>query len=84
MSYLFQVINFIELPYIYLTFIAIILALISYNYSGNKITFIIVIFAFVFIGFISNIYPEWLFLLVVFSIITFSLLPEKSTGDFRI
>lgn len=71
MSYLFQLWNIVSNPKVYIMFISLAIALTLVKLRFGIIAGLIIILLGIFLGYVFNIYPLWLFLLFIFVFITF-------------
>ena len=84
MSYLNIFITAISPDYVWLSAVAIILAIIGMKISNSIFMFTMIFFIIVFIGFEYTVYPEWLLALSVLDMMVFAVLEKTHIFGVRI
>ena len=84
MSYLNIFITAISPDYVWLSAVAIILAIIGMKISNSIFMFTMIFFIIVFIGFEYTIYPEWLLALSILDMMVFAVLEKTHIFGVRI
>ena len=84
MSYLNIFISAISPDYVWLSAVAIILAIIGMKISNSIFMFTMIFFIIVFIGFEYTIYPEWLLALSILDMMVFAVLEKTHIFGVRI
>jgi hypothetical protein len=84
MSYLNIFITAISPDYVWLSAVAIILAIIGMKISNSIFMFTMIFFIIVFIGFEYTVYPEWLLALSILDMMVFAVLEKTHIFGVRI
>jgi hypothetical protein len=84
MSYLNIFITAISPDYVWLSAVAIILAIIGMKISNSIFMFTMIFFIIVFIGFEYGVYPEWLLALSILDMMVFAVLEKTHIFGVRI
>lgn len=77
MTYLYDLIVFIEHSYVWYSVLTMIFSILAYRISRQFFSFTIVTFAMIFFGFIAGIYPYWLLVLEIIIFFAFGILERK-------
>ena len=83
MTEIYNLLNILEMNYIWFSIFALGIGLIAYFITKNSIAFWIIEMGMIIIGYIENIFPEWFMVLDGFAFIVF-MIYQKSPTIWRI